>query len=141
MDAVLVKRFGEPIPDFVQKNGWDRFRDAESSLAEELAGRDNLVIDCGGGVVVRGSNIAVLRRSGRLVWLKASVATIAKRIHGDTQRPSLTGKKSFIEEIEEVLTVRLPLYEKASHFSVETDSLTIDEVVREVLTWWNKIGN
>lgn len=136
MDATLVERFGMPIPDFVADHGWDAFRDAESTLARELADKDHLVIDCGGGVVVRESNIDALRKQGRLVWLKASVETIARRIGGDTQRPSLTGTKSFIEEIEEVLLVRTPLYEKASDFQVPTDSFTVDEVLEQVLLWW-----
>jgi len=136
MDAVLVERFGMPIPDFVERNGWEAFRDAESALAEELATRDQLVIDCGGGVVVRDGNIEALRKQGRIVWLKASVATIAQRIGVDTQRPSLTGTKSFIEEIEEVLSKRVALYERACDIQIVTDRLAIDEIADQVLTWW-----
>ena len=136
MDSTLVERFRMPIPDFVADHGWDAFRDAESALAQELAAKDHLVIDCGGGVVVRDSNIEALKKQGRLVWLKASVETIAQRIGGDTQRPSLTGTKSFIEEIEEVLFRRTPLYEKAADFQVATDSFTMEEVLDQVLLWW-----
>lgn len=136
MDAVLVERFGKSIPEFVAENGWDAFRDAEAALAAELGARDNLVIDCGGGVIVRESNVEALRANGRVVWLTASVETIARRIEGDTQRPSLTGAKSFIEEIEEVLRVRQPLYSKACDYSIDSDTLTIHEVVQAVLAWW-----
>ncbi len=138
MDATLVERFGMPIPDFVARHGWDAFRDAESALAGELAIQDHLVIDCGGGVVVRDGNIDALRKKGRVVWLRAGIETIARRIGGDTQRPSLTGTKSFIEEIGEVLSQRTALYEKASDFQVMTDPLTVEEVVDQVLTWWEK---
>jgi shikimate kinase len=138
MDTTLVERFGMPIPDFVARHGWDAFRDAETALAQELSARDELVIDCGGGVVVRDDNITSLRAHGRLVWLKASVETIARRIGSDNQRPSLTGTKSFIEEIEEVLSKRLPLYERASDFQMDTDSLTVEEVVGQVVAWWHQ---
>ena len=138
MDETLVERFRECVPEYVAKNGWDAFRDAESELARELGARDGLVLDCGGGVIVRDQNIEALRKNGRVVWLKASVETIAKRISGDTQRPSLTGQKSFLEEIEEVLMQRLPLYEKTSDFTVDTDSLSVEEVVGRILDWWKK---
>ena len=136
MDAMLVERFRKPIPEFVSEHGWEAFRDAESDLASELSRLDGLVIDCGGGVVVRERNIEILRSNGRIVWLAASVETIAKRIGGDTQRPSLTGAKTFIEEIEEVLDQRLPLYTRAADFRVETDTLSVEQVVQRVLDWW-----
>lgn len=139
MDETLVQRFGESIPEFVQKNGWDAFRDAESDLARELGGREDLVIDCGGGVVVRDQNLETLKANGRVAWLKASVETIAGRISGDTQRPSLTGQKTFIEEIEEVLTQRLPLYQKGSDFAVDTDSLSVEEVAERIQAWWDTV--
>lgn len=138
MDATLVERFGKSIPEYVQENGWESFRDEESRLTKELGEHNNLLLDCGGGVVVRPENIAALRENGRVVWLKASVETIAKRIQGDTQRPSLTGSKSFIDEIQEVLESRLPLYEKASDYAVETDGMTLDEVVESIQAWWIK---
>ena len=138
MDEVLVERFGKSIPEFVRERGWDAFRDTESQLARELALSDRLVVDCGGGVVVREENVAALRERGRVVWLKATVPTIANRISGDSQRPSLTGGKSFLEEIEEVLARRLTLYEKASDYSVDTDSLGVSEVVEDVVAWWNR---
>jgi len=136
MDAELVRRFGKPISEFVAEKGWDAFRDAESELAEELGRKDGLLIDCGGGVVIRAGNVRALRANGRSVWLKAGVDTIARRIGGDDRRPSLTGTKSFVEEIEEVLTQRLPLYEEASDFSVDTDSLTVEQVAEAVLSDW-----
>ncbi|MCA9426262.1 MAG: shikimate kinase [Candidatus Omnitrophica bacterium] len=136
MDAELVCRFGRGVPEFVEENGWDAFRDEESKLARELGLEDNLLIDCGGGIIVRDANIEALRENGRVVWLKASVETIVSRIQGDDQRPSLTGTKSFIDEIQEVLEVRIPLYDKASDFAVDTDGKSLEEVTREIREWW-----
>lgn len=136
MDETLVHRFGTTIPEFVKTHGWDAFRDAESTLASELGQKDHLVIDCGGGVIVRDGNITSLRGNGKVVWLTASVQTIVERIGGDNQRPSLTGTKSFTEEVEEVLSQRLPLYRKACDIEVTTDNRPIEEIVSEILSWW-----
>ncbi|NUP94511.1 MAG: hypothetical protein HUU36_16840, partial [Candidatus Omnitrophica bacterium] len=59
-------------------------------------------------------------------------------IGNDNQRPSLTGTKSFTEEVEEVLKERLPLYQKACDIAICTDQRTIEDIVLEILTWWNK---
>jgi shikimate kinase len=135
MDALLVKRFKQSIPDYVAMHGWDTFRDAESALVEELSDQDRLVIDCGGGVIVRDRNIENLRRTGYVIWLQASVDNIAQRIGGDTQRPSLTGTKTFIEEISEVLTQRAPLYRKAADWSIDTDCLAENEVALRIMEY------
>jgi len=88
-------------------------------------------LDTGGGCILRPGNVAALRENGVLFWLQASVPVIAKRIQDDTQRPSLTGEKSFVDEIAEVLAERNPRYRDAADHMIDTDSLS----VREVAEW------
>lgn len=132
-DAEVVKRAGRSIPDIVAKYGWDHFRDLESQVCQELAGRDGLVIDTGGGAILRPPNVEALKTTGTVFWLTASVETIGKRIGGDTQRPSLTGTKSFIEEIQDVLRERTPKYAAAAHHVIDTDGRSIVQIADEIL--------
>jgi shikimate kinase len=134
-DKEIVKRAGRSIPDIVAEHGWEHFRDLESHVCRDLASRDNLVIDTGGGAILRQQNVDVLKRNGTLFWLTASVETIASRIGGDTQRPSLTGKKSFIEEIQEVLKERTPKYQAAADHILPTDGRSINQLVESLLGW------
>jgi shikimate kinase len=132
LDAEIERRAGKPIPQIVADVGWPGFRDLEEEVVRAFAARDGLVLDCGGGVVEREANFAVLRRAGPVIWLKASVATIVARIAHDRQRPSLTGTKSFTDEVAEVLERRTPLYQRIAHGAVETDFRTLEEVVAEI---------
>ena len=132
LDAEIVRRSGMPIPALVAASGWDHFRDVEEELCREVSGRDQLIIDCGGGVVEREANIAALRDSGRVFWLRASPATIVARIGGDSSRPSLTGNKSFTEEVAEVLARRTPLYQRMAHESLDTDGRSLDELAEAI---------
>lgn len=120
-DAEIIKRTGLAIPDFVAQYGWDRFRTLEAAICQEVRDRDDLVIDTGGGIVLNPDNVRALKARGRMFWLTATVPTIVARIGADTQRPSLTGTKSFIEEIEEVLAQRQPLYQAAADHVIPTD--------------------
>ena len=138
MDARIVEKAGMSIPEIVAQQGWPGFRDMESEVAREYAARDGLVIDAGGGVIERPENVEVLRANGVVFWLKASVKTIVSRIQGDTQRPSLTGGKSFTDEVAEVLERRTPLYQNAAHHSIDTDPLTPDEVAARVVELFQK---
>ena len=133
-DERIVEKAGTSIPEIVEKHGWNHFRDMESDVIEEVSARDGIIIDAGGGVIVRDRNINALRSSGNVFWLVASVETIVDRIATDDQRPSLTGAKSFIEEIEEVLTQRIPLYGAAAHHKIETDDKTTEQVAKEIIS-------
>jgi shikimate kinase len=132
-DAEIVRRAGGSIPDIVARHGWDHFRDLESDVCRDLAGKDQLIIDTGGGAILRQANVDRLKANGLLFWLTAEVATISRRIGGDTQRPSLTGAKSFVEEIEEVLRERTPAYRAAADHVIATDSRTVGEIVDLIL--------
>lgn len=138
MDAAIVARAGMSIPEIVEKFGWPHFRDLESEVARELAGRDNLVIDTGGGVIERPENIEVLRKSALVFWLKASVETIVGRIQGGAERPALTAGKSFTEEVAEVLERRTPKYQGAAHYAIDTDALTPEQVAERIIGIWDK---
>jgi shikimate kinase len=132
-DAEIVTRAGRSVPDIVARHGWEYFRDLETDVCREVAAKDGLVIDTGGGAVLRPENVEALRKTGCLFWLRASVETIAARIGGDTQRPSLTGTKSFIEEIQEVLEERAPKYAAAADHVIETDCRGVNEIVDDIL--------
>ena len=133
-DAEIVKRAHRAIPEIVAQEGWDYFRDLESEICRELANRDQLVIDTGGGAILRTQNVEVLKKNGTVFWLEASVGTITKRIGGDTQRPSLTGTKSFVDEVQDVLRERTPKYQAAADHVIATDERSIDQLVEAVLT-------
>lgn len=138
MDNEIEKRAGMTTPEIVEKWGWPKFRDLETEVARDLASRDNLVIDTGGGVVERPENLEALSRNACVVWLKASVETIVPRIKSGTHRPALVAGKTFTEEVAEVLTRRTPLYESAAQYQVDTDPLTPDEVAERILALWRQ---
>ncbi len=132
MDAAIVAKAGMSIPEIVEKHGWPHFRDLESEVARELAGRDRLVIDTGGGIIEREENIEVLRQNACMVWLKARVETIVARIQGGTERPALTQGKSFTDEVTEVLERRLPKYRDAAQYEIETDAMTPQQIAEGI---------
>lgn len=133
-DAEVARLAGQTIPAIVEQHGWEYFRDLESKVCQELAGQNGLIIDTGGGAILRSQNVDVFKQTGRLFWLTASVETIAKRIGSDTQRPSLTGTKSFVDEIRDVLQDRLPKYQAAGDYVIETEGRSLSQVADEILS-------
>jgi shikimate kinase len=76
----------------------------------------------------------VLKKNGTVFWLTASIETIVKRIGADKQRPSLTGTKSFVDEVQDVLRERTPKYQAAADHVIATDDRSINQLVETLLT-------
>ena len=132
-DAEVIARAKLSIPEIVEQSGWDHFRNLESAVCQSLTDKDELVIDTGGGVILRDENVAALKAHGVTVWLTAEVPTIVSRIGRDTQRPSLSGTKTFVEEIEEILNTRGPKYKAAADYVIPTDQSSPGQITNLIL--------
>jgi shikimate kinase len=132
-DAEIVKRAQRTIPEIVAQQGWEYFRDLESEICREISSLDQLVIDTGGGSILRAQNVEALKTKGTVFWLTASVETIARRIGGGNQRPSLTGTKSFVDEIQDVLRERTPKYRAAADHIIVTDGRSTNQLMEIIL--------
>ena len=118
-DGLIEAKEGCSVEDIISNKGWDYFRELEKQIVREVCEKTNLVIATGGGVVLDYENMINLIRNGWVVWLNADAEVLKERMDNDQRsgniRPSLTGKDP-LEEIREVLSLRMPLYEKASDF-------------------------
>ena len=133
-DAQIVEKAQKKIPDIVSGEGWEHFRDLETEVCLALKEQDCLVIDSGGGIILRPENMEALKPNGLVFWLTATVSTITRRIADDTQRPALTAGKTFVEEIQEVLTERTPKYQAVADHTIATDDLSPEEIASHILT-------
>lgn len=135
-DDELVKQQGIPISEIVEKHGWAYFREKESDVLRQISEKSDQVVATGGGVILDKDNVAIMKRSGTVIWLKARPETVKQRIVKDQKtadsRPSLT-EKGLLEEIEETIKARDPHYMEAMDFCVDTDDVTIEEVVEEIM--------
>jgi len=140
LDSEIVRLAGKRIPQIVAEAGWPHFRDLEEQVCRRFGSQDDQVLDCGGGVVERAANIAALREHGRVFWLRATPASIVARIGDDRNRPSLTGGKSFTDEVSEVLQRRAPLYQAMADEVVDTDEQSVDDLAAEIARRWRGLS-
>ena len=135
-DKELVETYSMTINDIVSKEGWDSFREKEKGILKKICGLDKHVVATGGGVILDSENVESMKKSGVVVWLRAEPETVKKRILQDKTtgdfRPSLSSK-GLVEEIEEILLDRKPLYEKAMNFFVDTDDRSIDDICGKIM--------
>lgn len=131
MDQMIVEREGMSIPDIFAQRGEIYFRDAETKLLDEIQSGTNMVISCGGGVVLRDQNVKEMKKCGKIVLLNAKPETILARVKKDENRPLLQGNKN-IGYITDMMEQRQPKYENAADFIVETDGKDAEEICKEI---------
>jgi shikimate kinase len=137
IDDLIEERQGVPISGIVKSHGWGHFRKLERNTIEEISKGNHLIIAPGGGAVLDTDNVKALRINGVIIWLKADKQTLLKRMNQDpgtnTRRPTLTGKGTS-EELKEVMSLREPIYERASEIQIDTSTLDVEAVVENILT-------
>ncbi|HAD60799.1 MAG TPA: shikimate kinase [Planctomycetaceae bacterium] len=128
---------GKSIQQIFADDGEAEFRRLESQVIADLLAQDDIVVAAGGGAILAETNRKCMQDAGSVIWLQATVETLASRIARDetstSRRPSLTGK-SIQEEIAEVLEARRELYQKASTMTVDTDNRAPQEIADEIVT-------
>ncbi|MFA5316362.1 MAG: shikimate kinase [Dehalococcoidales bacterium] len=132
MDEMITGKAGTSIAEIVARHGWPEFRKIEAEITSTVAGLDNTVNATGGGVVTSEANIRALRETGKLVWLRASLTTLLERTQHDPSRPSLTGKPPD-EDMAVIFKERLPFYQQAADFTVDTDGATPEAVAETII--------
>ena len=93
IDAVIVRRMQMPVSRIFAELGETRFREVERETVNDALAAAPSVIVPGGGWAAQEGNLAPVRASAFVVYLKCMVTTAAKRIEGDS-RPLMAGRKS-----------------------------------------------
>lgn len=130
LDGLIEEREKQAISDIFAQKGEAYFRRVESVVLAEVSGRDNLIVACGGGIVINKDNIDVMRASGVIICLTASVDVILTRSAGLNHRPLLNVDNPR-KRVETLLKERAPFYALADTI-IDTSKLSIGEVVSKI---------
>ncbi|MBU1007372.1 MAG: shikimate kinase [Candidatus Omnitrophica bacterium] len=130
LDAIIEKKEGMSVKDIFENKGEPYFRQAEKQIIGEVSKKDGLVISAGGGAIIDDENFNNLKKNSIIICLEASPDVILDRTKGNTCRPLLNVPDPK-KRIEELLDERKTYYKRADH-RVNTDNLTINQVVEEV---------
>lgn len=123
-DVLISYETGLSIPQLVDSQGWQGFRDLEGRILTRLAALDELIVDCGGGVIVdvdddgeerySDEKVATLKAGGPIVWLRGDLERLAAKTAADPDRPALHQTATALE----VMQRREPWYARAADWSI-----------------------
>ena len=139
VDDETCKAFGDDsIANIWQTHGEQAWRREEVKATQRLCAQDDLVIALGGGTLMQpGAREAVEASDAVRIYLKCSPEELHRRISQDARssqtRPNLTGAGGGLEEIQQVLAQRQPVYEAVADKVFDVTHTPIPDAVRYVI--------
>ena len=131
LDRAIEEAEGMKVHQVFRRKGEAYFRAAEKRALKRLLGEDSQVLATGGGAIVDEENLRLLKERSLLICLTAAPETLLRRSGGVKRRPLLEGGARR-ERIEELLRRREKRYAQA-HATIDTDRLSVDEVVEKIV--------
>jgi len=130
-DHEIQSRTGVSISTIFEIEGESGFRRRESAVLEEIAGRRDLVVATGGGIVLSRENRKMLREQGTVVYLRASLDDLFGRTRRDRSRPLLQTEDPR-GKLAELLVARDPLYREVADIIMDTSTQSVHALVRQL---------
>jgi shikimate kinase len=136
LDTEIEKEAGKIIADIFREDGEPRFREIETEVVGRYSGQKNVVIACGGGIVLNNTNMFRLKKECVIVCLSAALPDILKRVVG-SKRP-LLNVPDREKRIKELLESRRSLYESAADITINTSGSDAPGVVKKIINALSK---
>ena len=98
-DSLIEKKSKKTIPQIFKQDGEIRFRELEIQVVKKVSEMKNVIVDCGGGVVLNKINIDRLKKNGIIILLTAKPEEILKRENKEKGARPLLSKKEKLKVI------------------------------------------
>lgn len=130
VDKEIVKDMKMSVNDLYTRFGEPFYRALETKKIKDLAESDKkYVISVSAGLPIQEQNHKYLKKLGTVLYLKASVDTLTKRLEDSS---SFRGGENLPEKIKKMLAVRGPVYEKIADVQAVTGVKPFEELVKEI---------
>ena len=141
LDLEIEKIEKKKVVEIFNEKGEDYFRSIEHKMLSEFSEYNDLVLSLGGGTIINQANLELMKRTGKIIYLKSSPEMIYQRIKNKIDRPIfrdlvLSEKarpQDFIDRIKNLQQEREPYYSSADFF-IDTDKtrvgVTVDKLAK-----------
>ena len=135
VDKVITKKMNLSVSEIYQRFGEPFYRAMETLIIKELlTDKERKVISLSAGLPAQEQNKKYLNQLGTIVYLKASYATIKKRLDAGSGKPILDGDKKDDrdEKIRKLLAQRDPIYEGFADIVAVTGVKPFEGLIEEI---------
>lgn len=130
-DHVIEQRTGVKVSVIFDLEGEAGFRKRESAVIDELTQLDNIVLATGGGAVLSPENRTALQQNGYVIYLRATVNDLYKRMRHDKQRPLLQNV-DIQAKLDQLYQERHPIYTEIANCIVDTGKQPATVLINQI---------
>ena len=110
-------------------DGW--FRQMEQVALHQIDARGSMVISVGGGTLMNGRNLRVLKDNGKVVYIVVEPKVLYERIMKNGI-PAFFDPEDPRTSFDELYEDRMPIYETMADYRVDTTGLNIEQSAKKM---------
>lgn len=130
-DAEVRRRTGRSVQEIFDTDGEAAFREQERNvLLSAIGDLAPTVIAVAGGAVLDERNRQALMTAGSVVYLRAAINTLSRRLGTGEGRPLLRGDP--VALLPRLMEARETFYEATAHIVVDVDNKSPEAVASEI---------
>lgn len=132
LDQAIEARCGVRVATIFDIEGEAGFRRRETAALDEYSRRQGLILATGGGAVLAPENRDMLRERGCVVYLRAGVDELYRRVARDRNRPLLHTPDPR-QRLADLMAQREQIYTEIADIALDTADQPVSQVVRTLL--------
>ncbi len=124
LDEEVEFILGESIYDFVEKHGWQVFREVEQRVTHDFARNFSGIIATGGGTIENSKNLQNLKKTSSFVFVNPLFEKVKKYLLTDEaqkNRPRINPSVTLSQEIDQLWAQRKDIYSAIANIEVNPD--------------------
>ncbi len=130
-DTEIERRVHASVQEIFARHGEAHFRTLEQELTKELVTCSGTMMSAGGGWVTNTDSVALLRQTGRIIYLRATPNLLIQRLAVARVPRPLLQVPDPLGTLERIEAERRPLYEQADH-TIDTEVVDRKELIELV---------
>jgi shikimate kinase len=133
-DTEIEHRAHASVEQIFERHGEAHFRSLEQALTQELVTCSRTIMSAGGGWVTNAESVALLRPTGRIIYLRAAPSALVARLAGARVRRPLLDVPDPAGALERIYGERRALYEQAD-LTLDTEVVDRKELIEQVRSY------
>ncbi len=132
LDRIIELSESKTINEMFACSGEEYFREIESKIIKKVYFNNRCIFACGGGVILRGENMKLIRRNSMVFYLEISPHEALNRLEDTSDRPLLQIPDK-LKNTTTLLESRNPMYKKYSDIIIQNEGSSAESAVDEIL--------
>jgi shikimate kinase len=117
--------------ELYRRKGEDHFRRLENLALDSLRNKNNIVVAAGGGAIEKSKNRQILKKIGRIIYLKDDEDVLFQRIK-EIGFPPFIDQDNPKGSFRRLLKKREKLYDQIADISIDCHNKSYEQIISEI---------